>query len=129
MIYVQLNYFLVSVRLLSSLNNYQLLKLQGLNVYWPSHASVIPCIVYWPSSTIKSQRLDHILASCSYSREVWWNILVSFGVDTSIVGSWRLRWHGQARRGADSLFALVAWERSVMLAASVESLPPCNIYS
>jgi hypothetical protein len=48
MIYVQLNYYgaLVFVGLLSSMKNYQLLKLHGLSVYWLSHTSVIPCISF-----------------------------------------------------------------------------------
>jgi hypothetical protein len=65
------------------------------------------------------ETIDHIIASCSFSRQVWWNILTMLGANAAqIVGesilawwdAWRHRWIGQRRKGADSLFAPVAWE-------------------
>lgn len=65
------------------------------------------------------ESIDHIVASCSFSRQVWLNILVALGTDASQIGGnsilawwtpWRNRWHGDKKKGADSLFALVAWE-------------------
>jgi hypothetical protein len=67
----------------------------------------------------KLETIDHIIAFCSFSRQVWWHILTHLGADTFRIGrdsmlswwtSWRRRWMGDKRRGADSLFALVAWE-------------------
>ena len=67
----------------------------------------------------EAETIDHIIASCSYSRQVYWHILVALGADASQVGrdsmlslwnTWRARWRGDKRKGADSLFALVAWE-------------------
>lgn len=63
--------------------------------------------------------IDHIIAECSFAKQVWWNILTYLGADASLVGrsniidwweAWRSHWHGQKRKGADTLFALVAWE-------------------
>jgi glucan phosphoethanolaminetransferase (alkaline phosphatase superfamily) len=34
------------------------------------------------SSVIKS-RIDHIVESCSFSRQIWWNILSALGTDDS----------------------------------------------
>ena len=65
------------------------------------------------------ETIDHIVASCSYSRQVWWTMLAVLGADASQVGStsllawwdqWRRRWHGDKQKGADTLFALAAWE-------------------
>jgi hypothetical protein len=65
------------------------------------------------------ETIDHIIASCSFSRQVWWTILAVLRADASQVGDaslltcweqWRRRWHGEKRKGADTLFALVAWE-------------------
>jgi hypothetical protein len=65
------------------------------------------------------ETIDHIISSCSFSRHIWWTILAVLGVDASQVGGgfvidwwehWRRRWHGDKRKGADTLFALVAWE-------------------
>lgn len=65
------------------------------------------------------ESMDHILTSCPYSRQVWWNILTVLGVNAAQIGGgsmidwwdrWRQRWHGDKRRGADSLFAIVTWE-------------------
>ncbi|KAG0528270.1 hypothetical protein BDA96_06G304100 [Sorghum bicolor] len=50
---------------------------------------------------------------------VWWTVLSVLGADASPVGDvtilvwwdrWRARWHGERQKGADTLFALVAWE-------------------
>jgi hypothetical protein len=62
----------------------------------------------------------------------WWHILVALGADASQVGrdsmlswwnAWRARWLGDKRKGADSLFVLVAWElwkeRNGMLSPSL----------
>ena len=60
-----------------------------------------------------------MIASCSFSRQVWWNVRSALGADASQIGgvsilTWwrsrRQRWTGDKRKGADSLFALVAWE-------------------
>ncbi|KAG0518888.1 hypothetical protein BDA96_09G215700 [Sorghum bicolor] len=60
-----------------------------------------------------------IVASCSFSRQIWWTILAVLGADASQVGDgtlvawwdkWQQRWHGDKQRGADTLFALVAWK-------------------
>jgi hypothetical protein len=65
------------------------------------------------------ESIDHIISSCSFSRHIWWTILAVLGVNASQVGGgsvidwwehWRRRWHGDKRKGADTLFALVAWE-------------------
>jgi hypothetical protein len=65
------------------------------------------------------ENIDHIITECSFSRQIWWSILMAFGVDSSQVGGgtilewwqrWRRRWIGVKRKGADTLFGLVAWE-------------------
>jgi hypothetical protein len=65
------------------------------------------------------ETIDHIIASCSFSKQVRWNILARLGANATLIGgesilawweSWRLRWNGDKRKGADSLFTLVAWE-------------------
>lgn len=65
------------------------------------------------------ETIDHIIASCSFSRQVWWNILAVLRANASQIGedsilawwnAWRLHWTSNKRKGADSLFALVAWE-------------------
>jgi hypothetical protein len=65
------------------------------------------------------ETIDHIIASCSFSKQVWWNILARLGANAALIGgesilawweSWRLCWNGDKRKGADSLFTLVAWE-------------------
>jgi hypothetical protein len=64
----------------------------------------------------EQEMIDHIVASCSFSEQIWWNILVALGADTFQVGrdtllswwnSWRARWMSDKKRGADSLSALV----------------------
>jgi hypothetical protein len=63
------------------------------------------------------ETIDHIITSCSFSRQIWWNILAALGADASRIGGrtllewwdrWRSRWHGDKRKGADSLFLVVA---------------------
>jgi hypothetical protein len=66
---------------------------------------------------------DHIIASWSFSRKVWWNILATLSVNitqhvgekTVLITWWsslRAHWndHRRCESEADSLFALVAWE-------------------
>lgn len=61
------------------------------------------------------ETIDHIIVSCSFSRQVWGTILAMLGADASQVGGdsllawweqWRRRWHGDKKKGADTLFAL-----------------------
>jgi len=61
------------------------------------------------------ETIDHIVASCSYSHQVWWTMLAVLGADASQVGGtsllawwdqWRRRWHGDKQK----VFALAAWE-------------------
>ena len=63
---------------------------------------------------------DHLLATCSFSLRVWDGILSQLGLHrpsltdcSSVLGWWqRVRelWPPGARKGGDSLFALVTWE-------------------
>jgi hypothetical protein len=34
----------------------------------------------------EQETIDHIITSCSFSRQVWWNILATLGADASLVG-------------------------------------------
>ena len=63
--------------------------------------------------------LSELVASYSFSRQVKWTILGVLKTDTSLVGGetllawwdrWRQRWQEDKQKGADTLFALVAWE-------------------
>jgi hypothetical protein len=65
------------------------------------------------------ETIDHIIASCSFSKQVWWNILAKLGANAALIGGepilawwelWRLCWNGDKRKGADSLLTPVAWE-------------------
>jgi hypothetical protein len=65
------------------------------------------------------ETIDHIVASCSFSRQFWWNILVVLGANAAQIGgpsildwwdAWRQHWNDDNRKGAESLFALMAWE-------------------
>jgi hypothetical protein len=65
------------------------------------------------------ETIDHIVASCSFSRQFWWNILAVLGANAAQIGgpsildwwdAWRQHWNDDNRKGADSLFALMAWE-------------------
>ena len=54
------------------------------------------------------------------SRHIWWSTLTVLGADAAqvgggglhrrLVGAVEKRWHRGKRKGADTLFALVAWE-------------------
>jgi hypothetical protein len=65
------------------------------------------------------ESIDHIIVDCSYSKQVWWCIRSAprethqLAPCNSILdwwNVWRQQWTGQHRNGADSIFALVAWE-------------------
>jgi hypothetical protein len=63
------------------------------------------------------ETIDHILATCPFSREIWFYILQAFGRQspqaTATMRWWqRLRslFDGEPRSGLDSLFALVSWQ-------------------
>jgi hypothetical protein len=47
------------------------------------------------------ETIDHIIASCSFSHQVWWHI-AHLGANTSRIGrgSWRRWWMGDKRRGS-----------------------------
>jgi hypothetical protein len=73
------------------------------------------------------ETIDHILTCCPYARVIWFHICAALGqqlspVERSVITWWRrLRssWHGNLRKGVNSLFALVSWqiwkERNAML--------------
>jgi hypothetical protein len=72
--------------------------------------------------------IDHIIVTCSFSQQVWWNVATALQrpsaatalqrpMVTTLTASafdwWTARrqlWAGQERTGADSIFLLVAWE-------------------
>lgn len=64
------------------------------------------------------ETIDHIIASCPFTRELWYLILQALGFQLpqgtqSTISWWRkLRKlaDGQRRKGLDSLFALVSWQ-------------------
>jgi hypothetical protein len=65
------------------------------------------------------ETIDHIIVSCSFSRQVWGTILAMLGADASQVGGdsllawweqWRRRWHGDKKKGAEPYSRFVAWE-------------------
>jgi len=64
------------------------------------------------------ETIDHILAQCSVTREIWHHALTALGgqcpqAATTTIGWWRrLRplFRGDQRAGLDSLFALISWE-------------------
>jgi hypothetical protein len=83
------------------------------------------------------ETIDHILTCCLFTRKLWFHILTAFGkplppAQRSILLWWRrIRglWNGNAKKGADTLFALVCWmvwkERNARFreaAATVEGL-------
>jgi hypothetical protein len=64
------------------------------------------------------ESIDHIIASCPFTREVWFFVLQAVGLQlpqaARSVRSWwaRLRsgLDNERRSGMDSLFALVSWQ-------------------
>jgi hypothetical protein len=32
------------------------------------------------------ETIDHIIASCSFSKQVWWNILARLGANAALIG-------------------------------------------
>jgi len=65
------------------------------------------------------ESIDHIIVDCSYSKQVWWCIRSALRETQQLVPAnstidwwnvWREHWTRQCRNGADSIFALVAWE-------------------
>jgi hypothetical protein len=65
------------------------------------------------------ETIDHIIVSCSFARQVWWSIsnilqqpmtAAPHGTTMEWWLTWRHQWNGEERKGADSIFALVAWE-------------------
>lgn len=65
----------------------------------------------------EEETIDHILATCSFSREVWFTILNALGIQLPETAPTTLAWWrrllvavtSECRRGMDSLFALVSW--------------------
>jgi hypothetical protein len=67
----------------------------------------------------ESESIDHIVVSCSFSKQVWWSVLSAVGQPQGMPNfntifdrwnGWRLMWSGNNKLGADTLFALVVWE-------------------
>ena len=64
------------------------------------------------------ESIDHILTCCPFTQEIWFHICAALGhqlspVERSVISWWRLLrrgWHGNHRKGVDSLFALVSWQ-------------------
>jgi hypothetical protein len=64
------------------------------------------------------EKIDHIIVSCSFAKQLWWSISTVHKRPTMINSAtildhwsqWRQRWTGAERLGVDSIFALVAWE-------------------
>jgi hypothetical protein len=65
------------------------------------------------------ESMDHIVVDCSFSRQLWFKAAHALGVHLpqNPAGSllewwsqWRSLWTGDMRKGADTLFALLAWE-------------------
>ena len=65
-----------------------------------------------------TETIDHILASCPFSRELWFHILQTFRRQLPPTTATTVRWwrdlrslfDGEQRSGFDSLFALVSWQ-------------------
>lgn len=63
------------------------------------------------------ETIDHILASCPVTREVWFFALQAFGKQLPQTASSTFQWwrtlrrlfHGDQRPGLDSLFAIISW--------------------
>jgi hypothetical protein len=65
------------------------------------------------------ETLDHLVVTCSFSRQLWHAAAQAFrsqGVPTPAGtlsdwwSAWRELWDGDLRKGADTFFALAAWE-------------------
>jgi hypothetical protein len=65
------------------------------------------------------ETIDHIIVSCSYAKQVWWRIREALNECGQVREcdcildwweAWRALWTGSCKQGADSIFALVAWE-------------------
>ena len=64
------------------------------------------------------ETIDHILAQCSVTREIWHHALTALGRQCPQAATTTIRWwrrlrslfHGDQRAGLDSLFALISWE-------------------
>ena len=64
------------------------------------------------------ETIDHILAACPFSREVWFYILQALGRQLPTAAATTLHWwrrlrslfEGERRSGFNSLFALVSWQ-------------------
>jgi hypothetical protein len=66
----------------------------------------------------EEETIDHIIATCSYSREVWFLVLQAIGCNVPPAAPTTLKWwrrvranfNGDRRKGIDTLFALVSWQ-------------------
>jgi hypothetical protein len=76
-------------------------------------------MVYVPILSIVLYLFQFFRQSCSSSKQVWWNVLSTFGQPQGLPNfdtifdwwtAWRSMWTGTNRHGADSVFTLVAWE-------------------
>ena len=65
------------------------------------------------------ETIDHIVVTCSYAKQIWWNIRAALNETSALRHCdnvlkwwevWRCLWVGEYKQGADSIFALVAWE-------------------
>lgn len=64
------------------------------------------------------ESINHIVANCSFSREVWFLVLRALGLQLPPAAATSLRWwravqslaDGERRKGLNSLFALVSWQ-------------------
>jgi hypothetical protein len=69
------------------------------------------------SSAIKTKRIDHIIAACPFTRELWHHILQALGLQLPAGTASSLAWwrrllslaNGQRRKGLDTLFAF-SWQ-------------------
>lgn len=80
--------------------------------------------------------MEHILIQCSFSLQIWWQILRLLGFARIVPGSATIQeWWSQLRgqlpgaqcKGFDSLFVLIAWqlwkERNALVFRTMESQP------
>jgi hypothetical protein len=65
------------------------------------------------------ESIDHIVVGCSFSRQIWFTASAALGTQLQQPPSgtiaewwdtWRSQWTGTYMMGADTLFALIAWE-------------------